>query len=52
MGNKNLLRREAEMTHLEPHLGESRHQEVSSSPFWPTPLIKSQLVKDGEEFLL
>ena len=25
------------MTHLQPHLGDSRHQELRSSPFWPTP---------------
>ena len=49
MGHTNLLRREAEMTHLQPHLGDSRPQEL---PFWPTPLFRSQLVKDGEEFLL
>ena len=52
MGNTNLLRRETEITHLKPHLGDSRRQELSSSPFWPTPLFTSQLVKDGEEFLL
>ena len=23
-----------------------------NSPFWPTPLFRSQLVKDGEDFLL
>ena len=52
MGNTGLLRREAEMTLLHPHLGESRRQELRNSPFWPTPLFKSQLVKDGEDFLL
>ena len=40
------------MMHLEPHIRESRCQELRSSPFWPTPLFKSQLVKDGQEFLL
>ena len=40
------------MTLLHPHLGESRRQELRNSPFWPTPLFKSQLVKDGEDFLL
>ena len=40
------------MTHLQPHLGDSRHQKLRRSPFWPTPLFRSQLVKDGEEFLL
>ena len=39
-------------TLLQPHLGDSRHQELRNSPFWPTPLFKSQLVKDGEDFLL
>ena len=52
MGSTNLPRHEAEMTHLQPHLGESRRQELRSSPFWPTPLYQSQLVKDGDEFLL
>ena len=40
------------MTLPHPHLGESRRQELRNSPFWPTPLFKSQLVKDGEDFLL
>ena len=37
---------------LQPHLGDSRRQELRNSPFWPTPLFKSQLVKDGEDFFL
>ena len=40
------------MTHLQPYLGDSRCHELRSSPFWPTPLFRSQLVKDAEEFLL
>ena len=40
------------MTLLHPHMGESRRQELRNSPFWPSPLFKSQLVKDGEDFLL
>ena len=52
MGNTGLLRREAEMTLLQPHLGDSRCQELRNSPFWPSPLFRSQLVKDGEDFLL
>ena len=52
MGNTGLLRREAEMTLLQQHLGDSRCQELRNSPFWPTPLFRSQLVKDGEDFLL
>ena len=32
MGNTGLLRREAEMTLLQPHLGDSRHQELRNSP--------------------
>ena len=40
------------MTHLQPNLGDSRCQELRSSSFWPTPLFWSQLVMDGEEFLL
>ena len=51
MGNTSLLRREAEMTLFQPHLGDSRCQELRNSPFWPS-LFKSQLVKDGEDFLL
>ena len=38
MGNTGLLRCEAEMTLLQPHLGDSRRQELRNSPFWPTPL--------------
>ena len=52
MGNTDLLRREAKMTLLQPHLGDSRRQELRNWPFWPSPLFKSQLVKDGEDFLL
>ena len=52
MGNTGLLRREAEMTLLQPHLGDSRRQELRNLPFWSTPLFSSQLVKDGEDFLL
>ena len=33
MGNTGLLRREAEMTLLQPHLGEMRRQELRNSPF-------------------
>ena len=52
MGNSDLLRHKAEMTHPQPHLGDSRCQQLRSSPFWPSPLFWSQLVKDPEEFLL
>ena len=51
MGNTGLLRREAEMTLLQPHLGETRCQELRNSPFWHSFLFKSQLVKEGEDFL-
>ena len=51
MGNTGLLRREAEMTLLQPHLGEARRQELKNSPFWHS-WFKSQLVKEGEDFLL
>ena len=40
------------MTLRQPHLGDPRHQELRNSPFWPTPLFRSQLVKDGQHFLL
>ena len=52
MGNTGLLRSEAEMTLLQPHLGETRRQELRNSPFWHSDLFKSQLVKEGEDFLL
>ena len=52
MGNTGLLRREAEMTLLQPHLGDTRRQELRNWPFWPSSLFKSQLVKEGEDFLL
>ena len=37
------------MTLLQPHLGDSRRQELRNLPLWPTFLFKSQLVKDGED---
>ena len=52
MGNTGQLRRETEMTLLQPHLGDTRPQELRNSPFWPSSLFKSQLVKEGEDFLL
>ena len=52
MGNTCLLRREAEMTLLQPQLGETRSQELRNSPFWHSSLFKSQLVKEGENILL
>ena len=52
MGSTGLLRREAEMTLLQPHLGDTRHQELRNSLFWPSSLFKSQLVKEGEDFFL
>ena len=48
MGNSILIRREGEMSHL----GDIRWQQLRSSPFAPIPLFHSQLMKDGEEFLL
>ena len=47
-----LLRREAEMTLLHPQLGETRRQELRNSSFWDLSLFESQLVKEGEDFLL
>ena len=52
MGNTGLLRREAEMTLLQPQLGEMRRQELRNSSFWNPSLFQSQLVKEGEDFLL
>ena len=51
MGNTGLLRCEAKMTLLQPHLGEMRHQELRNLPFWHSSLFKSQLVMEGEDFL-
>ena len=52
MGNIGLLRREAEMTLLHPLLGEMICQELRNSPFWHSSLFQSQLVKEGEDFLM
>ena len=52
MGNTGLLRREAEMTLLQPQLGEMRCQELRNSPFWHSSWFNSQLVKEGEDLLL
>ena len=52
MGNTGLLRRKAEMTVLQPQLGEMRRQELRNSSFWDPSLFQSQLVKEGEDFLL
>ena len=52
MANTGFLRREAEMTLLQPHLGETRCQELRNSSFWDPSLFESQLVKEGEDFLL
>ena len=52
MGNTGLLRCEAKMTLLQPHLGETRCQELRNLSFWPPSLFKSQLVKEGEDFHL
>ena len=37
MANTGLLRREAEMTLLQPQLGETRRQELRNTPFWTLP---------------
>ena len=52
MANTGLLRREAAMTLLHPQLGETRYQELRNSSFWGPSLFESQLVKEGEDFLL
>ena len=39
MDNTGLLRHEAEMTLLQPNLGDSRQQELRNAPFWPSPLL-------------
>ena len=40
------------MTLLQPHLRETRRQELRNASFWPPSLFKSQLLKEGEDFLL
>ena len=52
MVNTGLLRHEAEMTLLQPQLGETRRQELKNSSFWDPSLFQSQLVMEGEDFLL
>ena len=52
MGNSGLPRCEAKMTQLHPQLGETRCQELRNVSFWPSSLFQSQLVKEGEDFLL
>ena len=47
-----LMRRDTEMTNFHPDLGETRRQELHNSPFLPSPLFHSQLVQEGEVFLL
>ena len=52
MGCAGLMRQDAEMTNLHPDLGETRRQELRNFAFLPSPLFYSQLVQEGEEFLL
>ena len=52
LANTGLLKREAEMTLLHPQLGETRRQQLRNSSFWDPSLFESQLVKEGEDFLL
>ena len=40
------------MTLLQPQLGETRRLELTNASFWLPSLFKSQLVKEGEDFLL
>ena len=51
MGITGLLRREAEMT-LFSTTSTGLETSGTEEPFWPIPLFKSQLMKDGEDFLL
>ena len=52
MGNFIPIGTEGEMSHLQPHLGDTKLQQLRSSPFATTPQFHSQLVKDSEELLL
>ena len=52
MANTGLLTREAKMTLLQSQLGETRRQELMNSSFSDPSLFQSQLVKEGEDFLL
>ena len=40
------------MSHLQANLGDTRRPQLGSSPFFPSPLFYSQLVKEGAEFPL
>ena len=42
--NSVLIKHEAKMAHFQPHLGDTRPQELRSSSLCPTPLFHSQLV--------
>ena len=46
-GNTSLLRREAEMTILQPHLGEMRCQELRNSPFLAFLLVQVSTFEGG-----
>ena len=52
MGCSGLIRWDGEMTNLHSDLGETRRLELHNSPFLPSPLFHSQLVDEGEDFLL
>ena len=52
MGDSILFRCEAEMIHLQPHLGILNIVNLGAPPFGPLLCSGPQLVKDGEEFLL
>ena len=47
-----LLRCVAEMTLLQPQLGETRRQELRNSSLFDSSLFQSQLMKEDEDFLL
>ena len=47
MDNTSLLRGEAEMTLLQPQLGDTRCQELRNSPFWPPLTVQLSVSKGG-----
>ena len=47
MGNTGLLSREAEMTLSQPHLGDTRRQELRNLPFWPSSLFQVSTSQGG-----
>ena len=52
MGNAGFLKRDTEMTNLQPNLGKTTHQQLRNSLLSPSPIFHAQLLKEGEVVLL